>query len=88
MLYIAVGVVLLGLGALAGRAGAKVGIALALVPLAVWFAALAWSIRLGSLDSTEGDPLAAYLLIGLLAFFTGSILTSHALSSGEANQGR
>lgn len=72
-MYIAVGVVILGHGALAGRVGAKVGIALALAPLAVWFAVLVWFIWSGTLDSQEGGALAGYLLIGLLAFVVGQV---------------
>lgn len=86
MLYVVVGVALLLWGALAGRAGRKVGTVLALIPIAVWFGFLAWFGWADGLDSPAGDALPAYLVIGLLAFFVGSNLASGVGASRSARR--
>lgn len=75
MIHVVVRVVLLLWGAVVGRAGRKVGTALALIPVLVWFGILAWFGWSGNPDSPAGDALPAYLVIGLLAFLIGERLT-------------
>ena len=84
--FIAVGAALLLWGALAGRAGRKVGTVLALIPVAVWFGFLAWFGCTGGLDTPAADALPAYLVIGLLAFFVGSNLARGAGASRSARR--
>ncbi|ROP44108.1 hypothetical protein EDF44_4008 [Rathayibacter sp. PhB185] len=79
-MLVAVGAVLFGLGALSGRAGPKLGTALALAPLAVWFGVLAWLIQTGTLEGPKGEAHANYLFIGLIAFSVGSNLTTRPSS--------
>lgn len=88
MTYIAVGVALLLWGVLVGRAGRKVGTALAVIPVLVWFGFLGWFVWTDSLGSPAGDALLVYLLIGLLAFLIGSSLPSRSVASGSAHKTR
>lgn len=80
MLYVAVGVALLLWGVMVGRAGRNLGTLLAIVPVLVWFAVLAWFGSSGNLDSAAGDALPAYLVIGLLAFMIGVNLTNRSVA--------
>ena len=82
MSYVLVGVTLLGWGALVGRVGRTLGTILAVVPVLVWFGALAWLVSTDTLDSA-GGALAIYLLVGLLAFVAGSSLTSRPRRSHQ-----
>lgn len=84
MSYIAVGVALLLWGALVGRLGLKVGAVLAVIPVLIWLGFVAWFSWTGNLDTPAGDALPAYLVIGLLAFLTGSHLTGRSAASGSA----
>lgn len=79
MLFVAVGVALLLWGTLVGRVGTKLGTLLAIVPVLVWFGVLAWFGLSGDLDSSAGDALPAYLVIGLLAFMIGVNLTNRSV---------
>lgn len=76
MIYAVVAVALLILGAIAGRVGARLGTALAVLPAVVWFALLAHAIRAGTVDGNGGDELLVLLLVGLVAFLTGSNIAS------------
>lgn len=80
MIYAGVAVALLILGGIASRVGRKLGTALALVPVAVWFGFLVRATLTGTVEGAGGDALLAYLLVGLIAFLVGSNLTSRSSS--------
>lgn len=88
MVYVAVGVALFFWGVLVGRVGRKLGTALALVPVLLWFVVTAWFGWSGMQDNPAGDALPAYLVIGLLAFLAGSNLSSRSMESGKAHNER
>lgn len=76
MIYAVVGGALLVLGAVAGSLSRKAGTILAVILVVAWIGLLSWFGLSGSLDGPTVQSLAAYLVIGLLAFLAGSNLTS------------
>lgn len=86
MIYVAVGVILLILGAIAGRLTPKAGTVLAVILVLAWVGLLAWLALAGNLDGATVQSLAAYLVIGLLAFLIGSNLTSRLSPQRNARQ--
>ncbi|UPL19316.1 MULTISPECIES: hypothetical protein [Microbacterium] len=74
MIYAIVGIALLALGGIAGKLSAKAGTVLAAVLVLSWLLALAWFSVSGDLDSMV-QPLAACLVVGLLAFLIGANTT-------------
>lgn len=84
MIFLATGVALLVLGGIAGLVGPKLGTALAVAPLVLWFVLLMGNEADGDLDPARGSALAACLGIGLLAFVTGSSISEYASSRWRA----
>lgn len=84
MTYVVVAVALLLWGGLVGRVGTKLGTALAVVPVVVWFGVLAWSGWWGEIETAAADALLVHMVIGLFAFLIGSNLTSRSVASRHA----
>ncbi|WP_158297049.1 hypothetical protein [Zhihengliuella sp. ISTPL4] len=80
MIYATVGAALFALGAIVGRVGPKLGTTLAVLAVVAWFSVLGISVWGGS-STADLEELSAYLLIGLLAFLTGSSLTERRASA-------
>lgn len=75
------GVALLILGLIVGRAGRKLGTAIAIALALAWFGVLAGFGLSGSLDASKTQELALYLMVGMVAFLIGTNLTSRNRSS-------
>ena len=86
MIYVAVGAALLIVGGIAGLVGPKVGTAIAAILGLGWVGLLAWLGFTGSLDGPTVQPLAASLVVGLLAFLIGSNITGRFSPKRESHQ--
>ena len=87
MTFVVVGLALFVYGLIAGRVGPKLGTALALVPVLLYLVLPMTMQFKGALDSSESADLSAAILIGTLAFLTGSNLTERgsALNGGRCD---
>lgn len=87
MIGIAVaGVALLILGLIVGKAGRKLGTAIAIALAVAWFGVLAGFGLAGNLDASKTQELALYLMVGMVAFLIGTNLTSRDRSSRSLRQ--
>lgn len=75
MIFVVIGVALFAYGLLVGWVGPKLGTVLACVPVLLLFAVLVNLQLDGELSSAESADFGAGLLVGMLAFLTGSNLT-------------
>lgn len=80
MVYLGVAVGLLLAGGVAGFVGTRLGTAIAVFVSLVWLGVLIWFGLAGAIES-EVELLAACLVIGLLAFLSGSSIASRVKQS-------
>ncbi|MFB4354360.1 hypothetical protein RAC69_14500 [Microbacterium sp. LS_15] len=74
MMFVAIGVTLFVLGAIVERSGRKLGTALALLPVLVWFWFLMQAQLNGEFGEQEARDHAIALVVGLLCFIAGSFV--------------
>ncbi|MFJ2543815.1 hypothetical protein [Microbacterium sp. NPDC087589] len=80
------GIALLIVGGIVGRAGRKLGTAIACALVLAWFGVLGWFALSGNLDGPAVQMLALYLGVGLVAFLIGSNLTSRISPTTESRE--
>jgi hypothetical protein len=71
MEYVGIGVALFLLGVVVERTGPRLGTALALLPVVVWFVLLTQTALIGNINGPDGEALAVWLVTGLVAFLIG-----------------
>ncbi|MFB4349584.1 hypothetical protein [Microbacterium sp. CR_7] len=78
MSFVVVGIALFALGAAVERSGRKLGTALALLPVLLWFGYVFIVQLHGDLGEREAADHATALLVGLLCFSAGQIVAGVA----------
>lgn len=74
MMFVAIGLTLFVLGAIVERSGRKLGTALALLPVLLWFWFLMQAQLNGELAEREPVDLMIAMTVGLLCFIAGSFV--------------